>query len=1103
MTKKIFIQYLIMIGVIANGLLGDQEKFVVRIHSPTKGVIQKYRSSGYDVAAYKPGEYLDLVANHNLYNELKNEGYVITITQTESQLMQNKRDERDLDGYRNYSDVLEELQQIESQNPDICKLYDIGNSRGKEYSETGNTYYNDYNHEIWVMKVSDNVEEEEDEPSVFYMGEHHAREPISLEVNMYILNHLISNYGNDPSITIEIDNKQIWFMPLINPDGHKIVTDEADLWWRKNIRDNNENGSINFGGGDGVDPNRNYEWNWGGEGSSGNPNSETYRGPSAFSEPEIQAMESMLASHHFVTGISYHSYSELVLFPFGYANNLQAPDYGALQELANEMAFTIPAAGGGYYDPIPSWQLYPASGTTDDYAYGEHGVFSFTIELGTEFIPPASHIEGICEDNLEAALILLRRSNYRTLTGHITDAETGDPVVAEIYIEGIDNTGEFRKPYESDLSFGRYYRLLQDGTYDVTFSSPGYEPITINDIDISLFQQTVLDVELEPVLMVPVTGLITDGFTGEPIGQVELILSANPETVVYSDNNGNFSFPAVYEGNYSIYAEVINYSAIDIPVTITVEDYFIELEMYTFYTESFETTEFTDEWATEGDSEWYFDTESVYDGTYSVRSGDIDNNENSSLSLTLDVTEFGSIGFQYRVASEYSSSGNFFYDGLVFYINGEQMGQFQPTPEGETPWTYISYPVSPGMYTFIWSYVKDAGGGSTDMEEDCSWIDVVEFPPTDIYTSTINMEVSYQSGWNVVSLPVSVDNNYMDVNFPNAVENSLYSFDGQYNVENQLNPGNGYWIRFENDNINSFTGYVLNELTIQLNEGWNLIGGLSTTIGVGTGIIDTDEIIVPGTLYRFFDGGYENISVLSPAYGYWIRSLEDGEITLTSIPTSLNRIFPDASALLENFNILEINDNSIYFGKDISELNQIWYSLPPKFEGLLNDVRFTENTYISDSGGDIHVLSSFDFNTFYYNISTDEYWKLTNKDFNYSKILNGSGAFQIEGDISHLFLEKIQAIPENITISPNFPNPFNNETRLTYSLPQDTHILINIFNLRGELIKSLVNEHKNKGIYSVKWNGIDNQLKQVSSGTYFLSVSAGDYNKISKIILIK
>ena len=131
--KKIFIQYSILIGIISTGLLGDQENFVVRIHNPTEGVVQKYRSSEYDIAAYKPGKYLDLVVNHNLYNELKNEGYAITITQTESQLIQNIRGERDLDGYRNYADLLEELQEIESQNPDICKLYDIGNSRGKEY----------------------------------------------------------------------------------------------------------------------------------------------------------------------------------------------------------------------------------------------------------------------------------------------------------------------------------------------------------------------------------------------------------------------------------------------------------------------------------------------------------------------------------------------------------------------------------------------------------------------------------------------------------------------------------------------------------------------------------------------------------------------------------------------------------------------------------------------------------------------------------------------------------------------------------------------------------------------------------------------------------
>ena len=533
---------------------------------------------------------------------------------------------------------------------------------------------------------------------------------------------------------------------------------------------------------------------------------------------------------------------------------------------------------------------------------------------------------------------------------------------------------------------------------------------------------------------------------------------------------------------------------------LLVQILFYKYKSYVKYTESFETAEFTDEWITEGNAEWYFDIESVYDGIYSVRSGDIDDNENSDLSLYLDVTEYGSLGFHYRVASEYSSSGNFFYDGLIFYINGEEMGQFQPTPEGETPWTYISYPVSPGEYIFTWSYVKDGGGGSTDMEEDCTWIDVVEFPPTVGGPPTIDIEVSYSADWNLVSLPVSVDNNDVEVIFPNAVENSLYSFDGQYNVEDQLNPGEGYWIRFENDNINSFTGYEIHELIISVNEGWNLIGGLSNSIDLGTGIIDPDEIITPGTVYGFIDGGYENISMLNPGYGYWIRSLEDGEITLTSTPTSLSRKFPDVSVLLENLNVLEINGKFIYFGDNASEINTNSFSLPPMFEGILNDVRFTENTYVSDNGGTIHILSSLDYNTFYYDISKDEYWKLTNESFSYSRILHGSGVLQIEGDISYLFLEKTQAVPEQITLSPSFPNPFNNETRLTYSLPQDTYVLINIYNVKGELIKTLVNEQKLKGLHHVKWMGIDNQSRQVSSGTYFLSVSVGEYSNISKII---
>ena len=99
------------------------------------------------------------------------------------------------------------------------------------------------------------------------------------------------------------------------------------------------------------------------------------------------------------------------------------------------------------------------------------------------------------------------------------------------------------------------------------------------------------------------------------------------------------------------------------------------------------------------------------------------------MSVTLDVVLDGEIGFNYRVASEYSPSGLYFYDGLEFYIDNEMVGQFQPTADGETPWSQASFSIQPGERTFTWSYVKDGGGGSTDMPEDCAWVDYILFPP--------------------------------------------------------------------------------------------------------------------------------------------------------------------------------------------------------------------------------------------------------------------------------------------------------------------------------------------------------------------------------------
>jgi carboxypeptidase T len=709
--KKLLIAVISLIWILN---VHAQERFVARINFPEIGDLSEFLKTGYDIASFSPGKYIDLVLDQQEFQILLAKGYSMTITQTEKQLRENLVVGKSLAGYRTYSDLYTELLSIQTAHPDICKLYDVGDSRGKEYSAPA---YNNYKHDIWAMKISDNVAIEEDEPCIFYMGEHHAREPISLEVAMYILNYIVSNYGTDPSITNSVNNKQIWFMPLVNPDGHKIVTDQIDLWWRKNIRDNNGNNTIDAGTTDGVDINRNYGWAWSGEGASGNPSDETYYGPSAFSEPEVVAMKNMVDQHHFVAGITYHSYSELVLFPYGYATDAYAPDQTSLQSLAISMANTIPAAGGGYYTPEKSSGLYPASGTVDDYAYGEHGVFCYTIEIGTQFIPPASQIPAICADNLQAALILLNRVDQSTLTGIVRDANTLLPLEAEVYIQGIDNTGAYRAPYTSDSAFGRYYRLLPDGNYSITFSLFGYISQTFTNVNINNLAQTILNVNLVPAQTVTVTGTVTDLTTGLPIPNSTIQVLNTPVAPVTTNSSGEYTISNVPEGTYDFSISKPGYATLIQQLVVSMVNHLFDFQLQESIAWSFESGLFEPQWVFGGNAPWVITTEAPYDGLFCARSGNIGDNQSSQMSIELNLTSGGIVSFFRKVSSETN------YDFLKFYIDDVQQGQWS----GTLGWEEVTYPVTAGLHTFKWSYIKDANtiGGS-----DRAWVDYIIFPPT-------------------------------------------------------------------------------------------------------------------------------------------------------------------------------------------------------------------------------------------------------------------------------------------------------------------------------------------------------------------------------------
>ena len=342
---------------------------------------------------------------------------------------------------------------------------------------------------------------------------------------------------------------------------------------------------------------------------------------------------------------------------------------------------------------------------------------------------------------------------------------------------------------------------------------------------------------------------------------------------------------------------------------------------------------------------WTVTNEDNNSGIYSAKSGPIDHSQASTMSITGDVLMDDYIGFNYRVASEYSTSGNYFYDGLMFFIDDEVMGWFQPTPSGDTPWNFVSYPVSQGEHTFTWSYVKDSGPGGTDMPEDCAWIDDIYFPTMNDVTGNVTVEL--MADWNIIGLPVLTDDTFYASLFPDAIENTLYYFSPTgYVPVTELSPGVGYWLRFTDENTVEIQGQLIQDLTITLYEYWNLITGISTEVNVSS-IYDPLNLIIPNTIYAYGSSGYYEGNTIQPGKGYWLRSFGEGDIILSSNYRSQNsKVITDHLSC----NSITINGNTLYFAGEISDDNLLSYSLPPLPPEGSFDVRFSDNMKYSEDG---------------------------------------------------------------------------------------------------------------------------------------------------------
>jgi len=294
--------------------------------------------------------------------------------------------------YHSYSETAAELKRLAASYPELARLYVLGQSLEKR--------------NIYALKISDHPAFSENEPGLALIGGHHAREWISVEIPLLIGKYLLENYARDERLRRLVDSSQIWIIPLLNPDGLDYSILNYRLW-RKNRR-------LNPDGSFGVDLNRNYSYQWGcdNKGSSPEPASELYRGVAAFSEPETMALSSLFLEHQFSATISYHSYSQEILYPWGYAD-LPTDDEALFLSLAEQMSRLIFQTHGREYHPgRSSSSLYLTNGDFTDWVYGLFKIPAFTIELppvdylSGGFFNSESDIQSIFEENLPAALFL-------------------------------------------------------------------------------------------------------------------------------------------------------------------------------------------------------------------------------------------------------------------------------------------------------------------------------------------------------------------------------------------------------------------------------------------------------------------------------------------------------------------------------------------------------------------------------------------------------------------------------------------------------------------------------------------------------------------------
>jgi hypothetical protein len=422
--------------------------------------MKKLHGRGYDVAGVNlPDHRVDVLIGDPGLAALEADGFVV-VAQRELQSMARSHEDAAERQYQTPASMEAKLRAFVAAHPNTTALTSIGKSvEGRD---------------IWALEIArDPTKHSPAKPAVLFNGSQHAREVMSAEVPLDTIDALLSNDGVDPKVTRWIDESEIWVVPMVNVDGvNRVWTD--DPGWRKNAHGC---GTGRCPLGRGVDINRNFPYQWAScGGSSAVPAADDFHGASAASEPETQALMKLVDQIRPVVDISYHSFGEVVLYPYG-CQGQYAPDRALVEETGHAIAAAIPTDDGtGTYLAGTPWEgVYPIDGDDMDWMADAYGTLGFVIELNgmdAGFEPAYEDWRDKTVAKVRPAWqLVLDRLSGSGVRGVVT--ENGAPATAArvtVSSGAGDAPPAQERPVNPD---GSFHVVLRPGTYHVKVTARG------------------------------------------------------------------------------------------------------------------------------------------------------------------------------------------------------------------------------------------------------------------------------------------------------------------------------------------------------------------------------------------------------------------------------------------------------------------------------------------------------------------------------------------------------------------------------------------------------------------------------------------------------